>query len=46
MIRVCIVILGLEIQLALSRDIIINASYSRPFWLALEDTSILSTACL
>jgi len=44
--RVCIVILGLEIQSALSRDIIIYASYSRPFWLSLEDTSILPTACL
>jgi hypothetical protein len=44
--RVCIVILGLEIQSALSRDIIIYASYSRPFWLSLEDTSIFPTACL
>jgi len=43
---VCIVILGLEIQSALSRDVIIYASYSRPFWLSLEQTSILPTACL
>ena len=44
--RVCIVILGLEIQSALSRDVIIYANYSRPFWLSLEDTSILPNACL